>query len=86
MFLFSDSELESIKTLFNEKEKELVMAVAKVEEMTRQLEDIRNGKVKANTNNHNSTSAVELEKLKKELMVCIQSYKNSQTKSPNQWL
>ena len=69
MFILSDYELESIKSLFNEKEKELAMAVAKVEEMTRQLEDIRSGRVKTNTNNQSPAAMAELEKLKKELMV-----------------
>lgn len=62
-------ELESIKALFNEKEKELAMAVTKVEEMTRQLEEIRSGRVKVNTNNHSPAAMAELEKLKKELMI-----------------
>ncbi|CAB0020474.1 unnamed protein product [Nesidiocoris tenuis] len=38
---FNSSDLDSIRALFNEKEKELTMAVAKVEELTRQLEDVR---------------------------------------------
>ncbi|KAL4237493.1 hypothetical protein ACF0H5_002208 [Mactra antiquata] len=62
-------ELESIKALFNEKEKELAMAVAKVEEMTRQLEEIRSGRVKANTNTQSPAALAELEKLKKELQI-----------------
>ncbi|XP_060553834.1 apoptosis-stimulating of p53 protein 2-like [Ruditapes philippinarum] len=62
-------ELESIKALFNEKEKELAMAVAKVEEMTRQLEEIRSGRVKASTNTQSPAALAELEKLKKELMI-----------------
>ena len=66
-----DWELESIKSLFNEKEKELAMAVAKVEEMTRQLEDIRSGKVKSATNNQSPAAMAELEKLKKELVVSL---------------
>lgn len=70
--LLSDYELESIKALFNEKEKELAMAVAKVEEMTRQLEEIRSGRVKANTNTQSPAALAELEKLKKELMVNVQ--------------
>ena len=45
------------------------MAVAKVEEMTRQLEDIRSGKVKSATNQQSPAAMAELEKLKKELMV-----------------
>ncbi|XP_053408798.1 apoptosis-stimulating of p53 protein 2-like isoform X2 [Mercenaria mercenaria] len=62
-------ELESIKALFNEKEKELAMAAAKVEEMTRQLEEIRSGRVKASTNTQSPAALAELEKLKKELMI-----------------
>ena len=72
MFYHTDWELESIKSLFNEKEKELAMAVAKVEEMTRQLEDIRSGKVKSATNNQSPAAMAELEKLKKELVVSTQ--------------
>ena len=35
------TDLESIRLLFNEKEKELAMAVAKVDELTAQLEELR---------------------------------------------
>ncbi|GAB1608603.1 apoptosis-stimulating of p53 protein 2-like isoform X4 [Argonauta hians] len=67
-----NSELESIKILFNEKEKELSMAVAKVEQLTKQLEQIRigaftiNGKI--NPDHPNAMAAIELEKLRKKLM------------------
>lgn len=64
----TDTELESVKALFTEKEKELVMAVAKVEEMTRQLEAIRNDRSSAKNGTQNP-AAFELEKLRKELMV-----------------
>ncbi|KAF0310510.1 Apoptosis-stimulating of p53 protein 1 [Amphibalanus amphitrite] len=37
-------DLENIRALFNEKEKELSLAVARVEEMTRQLEEVRRGR------------------------------------------
>ncbi|EFN66761.1 Apoptosis-stimulating of p53 protein 1 [Camponotus floridanus] len=37
----SASDLDCIRALFNEKEKELSLAVAKVEELTRQLEELR---------------------------------------------
>lgn len=40
-FLFAASDLDCIRALFNEKEKELSVAVAKVEELTRQLEELR---------------------------------------------
>lgn len=63
-----NSELESVKALFTEKEKELVMAVAKVEQLTQQLEEIR--KERANQKNgEKSAAAIELEKLKQELML-----------------
>jgi len=44
LFLFHSSvasDLDCIRALFNEKEKELSLAVAKVEELTRQLEELR---------------------------------------------
>lgn len=63
-----NTELESVKALFTEKEKELVMAVAKVEEMTRQLEAIRNDRSSAKNGTQNP-AALELEKLRKELMI-----------------
>lgn len=63
-FLFSASDLESIRALFNEKEKELSVAVAKVEELTRQLEELRRGRVQPAP-----PSAHELDKLRRELMV-----------------
>ncbi|XP_026330904.1 apoptosis-stimulating of p53 protein 1 isoform X3 [Hyposmocoma kahamanoa] len=57
------SDLESIRALFNEKEKELSVAVAKVEELTRQLEELRRGRVQPQP-----PSAAELDKLRRELM------------------
>lgn len=45
-----------------------MMAVAKVEEMTRQLEAIRNDRSSAKNGTQNP-AALELEKLRKELMV-----------------
>ncbi|VDI09464.1 apoptosis-stimulating of p53 protein 1 [Mytilus galloprovincialis] len=63
-----NSELDSVKALFTEKEKELVMAVAKVEQLTQQLEEIK--KERANQKNgEKSAAAIELEKLKQELML-----------------
>lgn len=40
-FNFPGNDLDSIRALFSEKEKELSLAVAKVEALTRQLEDLR---------------------------------------------
>lgn len=59
-----------MKALFTEKEKELVMAVAKVEQLTQQLEDIRKERT-VQKNGEKSAAAIELEKLKQELMVSV---------------
>lgn len=73
------NDLDSIRALFSEKEKELTLAVAKVEALTRQLEDLRrnrrggigsHGFTTHNTNNGViSPAAKELEKLRLELQV-----------------
>jgi len=57
------NDLESIRLVFNEKEKELAMAVTKVDELTRQLEELRSGKMNFNY----PPQVVELEKLRREL-------------------
>merc|ERR1719232_1397590 len=57
------NDLDSIRLLFNEKEKELAMAVAKVDELTGQLEELRSGKLNFNY----PPQVVELEKLRREL-------------------
>ncbi|XP_077288148.1 ankyrin-repeat, SH3-domain, and Proline-rich-region containing Protein isoform X5 [Arctopsyche grandis] len=59
------SDLESIRALFNEKEKELSVAVAKVEELTRQLEEVRRGRAPPRGQ---PPAALELDKLRRELM------------------
>lgn len=40
-FRSTGNDLDSIRALFSEKEKELTLAVAKVEALTQQLEDLR---------------------------------------------
>lgn len=68
--MFPASDLDSIRALFNEKEKELSVAVAKVEELTRQLEEIRRGRGgAARETTQPSAAAQELDKLRRELMV-----------------
>ena len=57
------ADLDSIRSLFSEKEKELTLAVRKVEDLTHQLEDLRTGRV----NNHYPPQMVELERLRREL-------------------
>ncbi len=66
---FAASDLESIRALFNEKEKELSIAVAKVEELTRQLEELQRGRDANSAQMASSVAAVELEKLRAELLV-----------------
>lgn len=74
--IHTGNDLDSIRALFSEKEKELSLAVAKVEALTRQLEELRRDRRGLNliTNNGNnqqagSPAARELEKLRRELMV-----------------
>lgn len=60
-------EIEQMNSLFQQKQKELVLAVSKVEELTRQLEMLKNGRVDGH---HDNQSAVaELDRLYKELQV-----------------
>ncbi|KRT79381.1 Ankyrin repeat-containing protein, partial [Oryctes borbonicus] len=72
------SDLDSIRALFNEKEKELSLAVAKVEELTRQLEELRRGR---SARDQPPASALELDKLRRELM-----YRNKLNEQQNQRL
>ncbi|ERL93375.1 hypothetical protein D910_10667 [Dendroctonus ponderosae] len=72
------SDLDSIRALFNEKEKELSLAVAKVEELTRQLEELRRGRTNRDPP---PASALELDKLRRELM-----FRNKLNEQQNQRL
>lgn len=62
------AELESIRSLFNEKEKELAVSLAKVEALTRQLEELKNG-INNQYNHINSKVNIEINKLKQEILV-----------------
>uniref|UniRef100_A0A1L8DX48 Putative p53-interacting protein 53bp/aspp n=2 Tax=Nyssomyia neivai TaxID=330878 RepID=A0A1L8DX48_9DIPT len=71
------NDLDSIRALFSEKEKELSLAVAKVEALTRQLEDLRRDRrgplnlipsANSGSNQQQSVATRELEKLRRELM------------------
>lgn len=68
-FCVSASDLESIRALFNEKEKELSVAVAKVEELTLQLEELQRGRGTGGSQVPSSSAAIEVEKLRAELLV-----------------
>ncbi|XP_013013009.1 apoptosis-stimulating of p53 protein 2 isoform X2 [Cavia porcellus] len=60
-------EIEQMNSLFQQKQRELVLAVSKVEELTRQLEMLRSGRIDGH---HDSQSAVaELDRLYKELQL-----------------
>ena len=74
LFISAASDLDSIRALFNEKEKELSLAVAKVEELTRQLEELKRGRgatAREQQQQAPSPAALELDKLRRELMVCF---------------
>lgn len=61
-------EIEQMNNLFQQKQRELVMAASKVEDLNRQLELLKNGKM---DNFHdNQSSVAELDRLYKELQVC----------------
>ncbi|XP_039452529.1 uncharacterized protein LOC120431481 [Culex pipiens pallens] len=65
------NDLDSIRALFSEKEKELTLAVAKVEALTRQLEELRRnrrGNINYFSSFPNHSAAIELENLRSELM------------------
>ncbi|GFO35358.1 Apoptosis-stimulating of p53 protein 1 [Plakobranchus ocellatus] len=64
-----NGELDAVKAVFNEKEKELAMAVARVDRLNRQLQDLRSGSNGGAQDNKQSAVAVELEKLRKELLI-----------------
>ncbi|KYO43539.1 apoptosis-stimulating of p53 protein 2 isoform X1 [Alligator mississippiensis] len=60
-------EIEQMNSLFHQKQRELVLAVSKVEELTRQLEMLKNGRIDGY---HDNQSAVaELDRLYKELQL-----------------
>lgn len=78
IIFFSGNDLDSIRALFSEKEKELTLAVAKVEALTRQLEELRRDRrgtlnlftgLPSHSQLNSSPAAIELDKLRRELMV-----------------
>ncbi|KAM9727967.1 apoptosis-stimulating of p53 protein 2-like isoform 3-T3 [Menidia menidia] len=60
-------EIEQMNNLFQQKQRELVMAASKVEELGRQLESLKSGKM--DHFNDNQRSVAELDRLYKELQV-----------------
>lgn len=66
-FLSPVEEIEQMNNLFQQKQKELMMASARVEELSRQLELLKNSKME--NNRDNQSSVAELDRLYKELQV-----------------
>lgn len=60
-------EIEQMNNLFQQKQRELVMAATKVEELNRQLELLKSSKME--NFNDNQSSVAELDRLYKELQV-----------------
>uniref|UniRef100_A0A667XA07 Tumor protein p53 binding protein, 2a n=1 Tax=Myripristis murdjan TaxID=586833 RepID=A0A667XA07_9TELE len=60
-------EIEQMNNLFQQKQRELVVAVSKVEELSRQLEMLKNGKM--DSFHDNQSSVAELDRLYKELQL-----------------
>ncbi|XP_037535328.1 apoptosis-stimulating of p53 protein 2a isoform X2 [Nematolebias whitei] len=60
-------EIEQMNNLFQQKQRELVMAASRVEELSRQLELLKNSKME--NNRDNQSSLAELDRLYKELQV-----------------
>lgn len=78
--LFAAEEIEQMNSLFQQKQRELVVAVSKVEELSRQLEMLKNGKLDAL---HDNQSAVaELDRLYRELQVWSLNTSRTNTNFP----
>jgi hypothetical protein len=69
-----ENELDILKQIFLNKEDELIKSVAKVDELTKQLEQIR--RLKLTTNQDQSQNKNQLDKLKQELIVKLFSIRN----------
>lgn len=60
-------EIEKMNSLLLQKQRELVVAVSKAEELNKQLDTLKNGRPDVLQNNH--SSVVELDRLYRELQV-----------------
>lgn len=86
LYRHTGTDLDTIRACFSEKEKELSIAVAKVEALTRQLEELRRGRRGfgltapqdggGNQQPPHTTVTRELEKLRRELMVSSEKKKS----------
>ncbi|KAJ7378535.1 hypothetical protein OS493_022519 [Desmophyllum pertusum] len=66
--VFLAEELDNVRSLFMEKEKELAIAVVKVESLTQQLDKQRKGWSHSSPSREKTHQELELERLRKELM------------------
>ena len=76
LFLFlTATELDAVKGIFAEKEKELQAAVSKVEELSTQLEELKKGNMNGLSNGggyvYQSPASMQLDKLRQELLVSV---------------
>lgn len=63
----SVEQVEQMNSLLHQKQKELVVAVSKVEELSKQLETLKNGQLDAL--HSNQSSVADLDRLYRELQV-----------------
>lgn len=63
--------METVKILFKEKERELSVAFAKIDALTRQLDELKKGNTANSYNINGYQHAAELDKLRQELLVCF---------------
>ncbi|XP_066518391.1 apoptosis-stimulating of p53 protein 2a isoform X2 [Hoplias malabaricus] len=75
-------EIEQMNNLFQQKQRELVVAVSKVEELSRQLEMLKNGKLDAV--HDNQSSVAELDRLYRELQLRNNMNQEQNTKLQHQ--
>lgn len=66
-------QVEQMNNLLLQKQKELVVAVSKVEDLSKQLETLKNGQLDALHSNHSSVA--ELDRLYRELQVRAEDVK-----------
>ena len=83
------SELDAVKSLFEEKQIELSFATLKVQKLTKQLDELQKGKLNSNftignTNQNGGKWSNELEKLKREMGILNQMNEDQQKKLDEQ--
>ena len=75
--------------MFHEKERELASAVHKVDQLTRQLDELRKQKAVNGSSaptSRNAQASNELEKLRKELVVSMNIIRDITKRCPKKWV